>query len=504
MKILFLEEKQSDIKLYESILEDAFVDFEFRVAKTEKDFIKFVNNFHPDIILSGFSLTHFSVNEALTYLHEQEMIIPFVLISGKLSEELARTYIQKGVDDYIPKSNFLHLPVVLQNMIEKKTAVRKKIEADRLRKVSEDRLQTIFNNDPECIFEVGVRGELIEMNPAAFMLTESRASINPKKHKFWEFVDKSDIKKMRSFHQSLFRGNKKDFTFKFISKKGTVHWMETIAIPLRDSERYITSALLIGRNITEKIQALEELKRSEEKFRSLSNNSPVGIFYTDTNGNCLYVNKKLCELSGYNFEEALGDKWTKAFHPDDKIKVEEQWNQLIQHEKKINLEFRFIKPDGKIVWVSGNVVSMRNEKGEITGYIGTVDDITEKKEAELKVKRAENNFYEIFENSPDAIYIEDENGYILNANKEACRFQGIPCEELMGVNIVNLAPPEKKKEILENYKLLFNGEMTRLKSKTWNREGFEIPIEIHCRRIIYKEQPALLLQVRDMSNWMQE
>ena len=178
MKILFLEEKQSDIKLYESILEDAFVDFEFRVAKTEKDFIKFVNNFHPDIILSSFSLTHFSVNEALIYLHEQELIIPFVLISGKLSEEMARNYIQKGVDDYIPESSLLHLPVVLQNVIKKKTATRKKIEAERLRKLSEDKLQTIFNNDPECIFEVGVHGELIEMNPAAYMLTESRATVN--------------------------------------------------------------------------------------------------------------------------------------------------------------------------------------------------------------------------------------------------------------------------------------------------------------------------------------
>ena len=509
MKILFLEEKQSEIKLYEGILEDAMVTFESRVAKTENEFIKQVNHFHPDLILSGYTLSKYSINEALKYLKEQSFLIPFIFITGSISEEIARAYIEKGVDDYVPKSNLFHLPVVIKNVMRKKAAEKTSHEAELSRKISEGKLQIIFDNNPDCMFEIGFRGELLKMNPAAKNLTEIISPDKLKKATIWNFVDKKYLKKFRSFHENVCRGNKKEFTFKFVSSKGTIHFIEATAVPIFNADKHVTSSLLIGRNITEKIKAEhelqisqsnfnEQLKTTEELFMNLSENAPIGIYKTDTNGNCTYVNKKWCQLTEFTFEDALGKGWIEALHPDDKARIFDQWYDTTKKNQLFHAEYRYLSRSGKEKWVSGNAVINKDANGEVTGYIGTVEDITEIKEKEMKIAEAEKNFYHIFNNSPDAIYIEDENGTILNANKEAGRFQGMPPEALIGINITELAPKEKTKEIMENYLMLWDQEISRLKSYTWNKNGTEIPIEIHSRRIIFNNQPALLLHVREI------
>ncbi|MEO5571625.1 MAG: PAS domain S-box protein [Bacteroidia bacterium] len=503
MKILFLEEKQAEIKLLESVMEDAFMSFESRSATNEKEFIKQVSHFVPDLILSGNTLTKYSAKDALTYLTEQRLLIPFIfIVKDKKNRELIRSFMDGGADDYVSKSDLLRLPVVIKNVLLKKNAEIKKSQAERIKKTNENKLHTIFDNEPECIFQIGLKGELIEMNPAALELTESSSKIKFGKSKIWEFIDKHDIKKIKSYHQSIFRGHKKEFIFRFVGSKGTPRLIATRAVPLRDSEDYVTSALLLGKDITEKTYAVEEQKKSEEKFRMLAENSPVGIYYCDVLGNCIYVNKKWCELSGYSFEEALGDEWRKALHQDDRERVVKAWKLFVKGAAPFHSEYRLINKEGKVNWVVGNASVIKNDADEPLGFIGTVNDITGLKEKEQQLEQAERNFYEMFNNSPDAIYIEDENGTILNVNKQGCIFQAIHYDELIGTNILSLAPNRYHKEIMTNFKKLYSGEISRLKTKTWNKKGFEIPIEIHAARIVYNQKPALLLQVRDMSNWM--
>ena len=205
-------------------------------------------------------------------------------------------------------------------------------------------------------------------------------------------------------------------------------------------------------------------------------------------------------MTGYTFEEALGMGWVNAVHPEDRERIFEHWNDAAKYRQLFHAEYRYLHRDGKIIWVSSNAVVSRSSNGEMTGYIGTIEDITEIKEKEIKRSEAENFFYYIFDNSPDAIYIEDETGTILNANKEACKYQGMTKEELVGMNIRDLAPMERGKEIMENYLKLWGQDISRLKSITWNKNGTEIPIEINSRRILFDDKTALLLQVRELLN----
>ncbi|REJ84267.1 MAG: PAS domain S-box protein [Bacteroidetes bacterium] len=75
--------------------------------------------------------------------------------------------------------------------------------------------------------------------------------------------------------------------------------------------------------------AQKELMTSEIEFRTLAESSPVGIFRTDCDGACIYVNKKWCELSGMSRQEAIGNGWVKAIHPDDKEKTFKEWSSSV-------------------------------------------------------------------------------------------------------------------------------------------------------------------------------
>lgn len=132
----------------------------------------------------------------------------------------------------------------------------------------------------------------------------------------------------------------------------------------------------------------KQLKESESRFRTLAESAPVGIFQTDLDGNCIYVNEKWCEISGFAAAEAMGTRWPLMLHPDDRESVHSQLQKLVQGVEKFALEYRFQSPNGKITWVFGQAVALEDEKGNRTGYMGTITDITDRKILEERLLTA--------------------------------------------------------------------------------------------------------------------
>ena len=104
--------------------------------------------------------------------------------------------------------------------------------------------------------------------------------------------------------------------------------------------------------------------------------APVGIFRTDVEGRCLFVNDRWCQFAGIPAEASLGFGWVQAIHPDDRDRVVDEWNAAVAAGRDSNLEFRCQRPDGSVVWVFGSATSLI-EDGVAVGYVGTITDITE-------------------------------------------------------------------------------------------------------------------------------
>jgi len=129
------------------------------------------------------------------------------------------------------------------------------------------------------------------------------------------------------------------------------------------------------------------LRESEGRYQTLARISPVGIFRTDTEGSTTYVNPKWCEISGLSYEEALGDGWLKAVHPDDREELGKGWRESAQQKNRSVSDYRFLRPDGTVAWVMGEAVPEFDSGQQIVGYMGTITDITERKQAEEQAQR---------------------------------------------------------------------------------------------------------------------
>lgn len=122
----------------------------------------------------------------------------------------------------------------------------------------------------------------------------------------------------------------------------------------------------------------EELEESREMYKILAKASPVGLFRTNAFGQCEYVNDKWREIAGMSTEDAVGDGWIGAIHEDDREEVFEEWNRCSEEGIDFSLEYRFQAPDGTVTWVLGQANPIN---GGGKGYVGTITDITYKKEA---------------------------------------------------------------------------------------------------------------------------
>ena len=171
-----------------------------------------------------------------------------------------------------------------------------------------------------------------------------------------------------------------------IPANGEIRWQQWTNRAIFGEEGNIREFQSVGRDITERKQAEEAIRESEEKFRTLTRHSPVGIFLTDPHGSCQLVNDRWSEMTGLSSKQTYGRSWTCALHPEDRVHVEDRWRLMVQRGGEFTLEYRFMDPQGKVTWVAGSSVALRNLKGEITGYLGTATDISDRKKIEQQLE----------------------------------------------------------------------------------------------------------------------
>jgi signal transduction histidine kinase len=128
LKILILEDNPADVEFIGRELRKAGIEFEQRVADSRGEFVYAIGNFLPDVILSDHSLPQFNSIEALKIAKEMRPGVPFLLVTGAVSEEFAVQVIKDGADDYILKDHLMRLPSAINNALKKKVAEREREE----------------------------------------------------------------------------------------------------------------------------------------------------------------------------------------------------------------------------------------------------------------------------------------------------------------------------------------------------------------------------------------
>ncbi len=153
------------------------------------------------------------------------------------------------------------------------------------------------------------------------------------------------------------------------------------------------SLLQAARRNTEELERTvrlrtRELEASEERFRNLSASAPIGIFETDAAGSVIYTNPVWQRITGLTLSESLGEGWIRAVHPDDLEALQQRWQATRKEARESESEFRFLLPDGETRWVQARTTPVRAESGDLSGYVGSVEDITERRRIAQKLELA--------------------------------------------------------------------------------------------------------------------
>ncbi|MPM36328.1 Sensor histidine kinase RcsC [bioreactor metagenome] len=238
------------------------------------------------------------------------------------------------------------------------------------------------------------------------------------------------------------RGESHDLELEFISEQSEHKWVRAIVRPVMKDDKVVK---LLGtfQDITERREAQEELKRNEERYRGLFEQSNDAIFLNRLDGQIIDANEKACEMFGYTKEE-----WQKInmvnllpsnLRDGGRLGLEE-----LRKTKYVHVETVYIK-------ASGEMLDVEIRSKVLDGYsdlaLAVVRDISGKKKAEEKISRSEKKYRSLFEKSNDAIIIHDFNGQILDVNKTTCQILGYSEEELKQKSILELFSPEYKEKV---------------------------------------------------------
>ncbi|MBI4495930.1 MAG: PAS domain S-box protein [Deltaproteobacteria bacterium] len=193
----------------------------------------------------------------------------------------------------------------------------------------------------------------------------------------------------------------------------------------------------------------EALSQSEERFRMLARWAPVGIFLADPRERLLFVNERWSTMTGFPPQRTMGRGWREALHPEDRGDV---WNELQaarRNGREFHLEFRLRDPEGKITWVSGQVVALRDEAGCVAGFLGTATDITAHKRMEEELRRNEQRFKDFTFSSAEWAWETDSAGLFTYCSEKIRGVLGCAPEEVIGKSPFDFMTP-KERERLKN------------------------------------------------------
>jgi PAS domain S-box-containing protein len=245
--------------------------------------------------------------------------------------------------------------------------------------MSRRRQSALHDLIPVGSFIVDEDGLIKDADPVAASILKAPVNSLPDRD-FHSYLHPGSVVVFDDFMRRVFAsGQRETCDVQLRRNGGDIFHVEIAGIAIRDRRR--NKRRLRGA-ITERKQMEDELRLSEERFRSLSDSSPIGIFQSDTKGRCLYTNERWREIAGLAPEDCLGDGWLNAIHPGDRHRVSEEWNRSVAEGRDFSLPFRFQSPEGTVRWVHARAAPIRSKGGEIVGYVGTDEDITKRKLAE--------------------------------------------------------------------------------------------------------------------------
>ena len=378
-RILMLEDSPEDAELMTRELRQSGLAFEAQLVSSRETYSRAIEDFRPDLILADYRVPGFRGTEALVLARSTGHLVPVVIVSECLSDEAGLECIQLGAADYVLKHRLGRLSTVITNLL------RAKREAD-LRTESDARFRQLWENAADAFFVCDASGRFLDVNgQACHALGYTREELLHLS--VWDISVELD-KEQRDRNRRRLSGERA-VTVEGVHRRkdGTTFPVE---VRIAAAPGYGEEAVMaLARDVTERHRALEELRRSEEQYRSLVDHATQGIYRSDMSGRFLAVNPALVEMLGYGSADEL---MAVDIARDVYVDLAERSRMLDRHRNtgRVEEEVRWRRRDGGeiVVTLRGRAVSVGDD--DMTeAFEVIVDDVTERRSIEAQLRQAQ-------------------------------------------------------------------------------------------------------------------
>lgn len=292
----------------------------------------------------------------------------------------------------------------------------------------------------------------------------------------------------------------------FESEADSGRTVQVRSVPIKIGYNLADHYLCTVEDVTEKQQTEEALRQSEQLFRTLAEQAPVGVYMNRSDGECIYLNPFWEKLTGYTPEESLGYNWTNILHPDDRGWLKDAWVQSVQEGSNWDVVHRLLPKDGGEVWIRAIAEPVCDEDGNVARYVGMFFDMTEEHAMQLALRDSETRYRALFEQNQDAIIlIEADSRLVMEANPAMAKLVGLPTEQLTGAQcdrfvdckVEGRFPHCRGNEGLEHQ----NSLPTIFECELRHQSGESIPVEVSCSRLQLGDKTCFLTTFRDLRPW---
>jgi two-component system sensor kinase FixL len=316
--------------------------------------------------------------------------------------------------------------------------------------------------------------------------------------RFLQIVHPGDRERVKQVVQHVLEhGGEYEIEYRITRPDGSKRWILGHGSVELDERAKPALARGVARDITKRKIAEEELRESEERFRTVADAAPVLIWMSGPDKLCTFFNKGWLEFTGRTAEQELGNGWAESVHSDDLEHCLEIYESSFDAWQPFTMEYRLRRNDGEYRWVLDSGTPRFADDGAFLGYIGSCIDITEQ-------KRAEEKFRLVLDAVPNAMIMADSAGVITFASASATTVFGYSLSELIGRPIETLIP-ERFRNRHVGYR---EGYLSHPSSRAMGvgrdlfglrKDGSEFPVEVGLSPIPTTEGLFILASLIDIT-----
>ena len=522
LRILHLEDNPADSQLVRDQLAHEGVAAAISLATGREDFLKLLEKEKWDLVLADFRLPDFTGIEALKLVREKLPLTPFILLSGTIGELAAIESLKAGATDYVLKQNRERLPSsILRAVAEAAERARRELAETELRQ-SEKQYRLLFQGNPHPMWVFDLETlKILEANEAAIQhYGFSREEFLAMTLNGLRLPDRN-----RHDNNSLWDAESQGVIWRHRHKSGRAMDMEVIWTPLAFRGRL--SALAMATDVTDRRRAAHHnavFGKLSHQLSAITIASSAAMFICEAADELFHWDDFALDLFDAAKDEVVslltittieGQRVEIPASPQPKTanalvqRVIARGAELISADETGDKDgTTMIAPIRKGEHVIGVLfIQSRMSSSYLAGDLHTLRTLAdqcsgalERVRAEEELRHSQRRFRELFEHSPDAIFVEDMLGNVLDANRAACELHGVEREWLLGKNsIEELVPAERREKARAEFHQLVNGHVSWIESESRRADGRAVPVEIRVVRVEFEGQPALLFHVRDIT-----